>query len=179
MANRTRSAIVVGFLVPALACTAVTGLGKSYQYIEDGGTGGGDASNADSAGGSDGAKGEAATGIMCPALISGAYTLNDSGDCGAFDKNVRECVTTTTSVVSGNCGLQFASLGLGMAVKGALEAQPDGTTFRNGTVVVGGISHMYCVGTWDGARTLTLTCPSETGGNTCVVTMTRTVLGCM
>jgi hypothetical protein len=169
MANRRRSALVVGFLVPALACTAVTGLGKSYQYLDDAAPGTGDASTTDSAQGGDAATADTSMGIMCPTLIGGAYSMSNSGDCGSFDKNAKECVSTTTSVVSGNCALQFASPG--MAINGTLDAQSD-TSFRNGALVIGGVRHVGCVATWVVPATLTVACPSA-GGNACTVTLTR------
>lgn len=160
---------MVGFLVPALACTAVTGLGKSYQFVDDAAPGAPDA-----AAGGDGAKGDTATGVMCPPLIAGAYSMNDTGDCGGFDKSAKECISTTTSV-NGNCALQFTSPGTG--VNGKLEAQADGS-FRTGVLVVGDIHHAECVATWALPATLTLACPSA-GGNTCTVTMTRTLPMCL
>ncbi|MEO6419428.1 MAG: hypothetical protein ABIP39_08490, partial [Polyangiaceae bacterium] len=66
MANRTRVALAITLLAPALACTAVTGLGKTYDFTDDGGTT--DASS-DAAEGRDGAKADGAMGNQCPSLI--------------------------------------------------------------------------------------------------------------
>jgi hypothetical protein len=174
MANRRRSALVVGFLVPALACTAVTGLGKSYQYLDDAAPGSGDASTADSVERGDASSADTSPGIMCPILIGGAYSMSNSGDCGSFEKSAKECVSTTTGAVSGNCALQFAYPGMG--INGTLDAQADGG-FRNGALMIGGVRHVGCVATWTAPATLTVACPSG-GGNACTVTMTRLVASC-
>jgi hypothetical protein len=171
MANRNGLALMISLIVPAVACTAVTGLGKSYEF-GDGGETAGDASTTDAPSSADGAKSDGSvTGTQCPSLIAGAYTMTQSGDCGnVFDKNAKECVSTTTTV-SDVCALQFVSSSVG--VNGTLDAQHDGT-FRSGQITVGSTRHINCSATWQ-PPALTLTCPADIGTGVCTITMTRAV----
>ncbi len=173
MGNRRGLALVLGLIVPSLACTAVTGLGKSYEFSDDASSSTvGDAS-LDS---SDAARD---TGVDAPATtcpnITGSFAMDEGGsDCQDFNKGAKQCIRAVPGV---SCSVKFVSaLPVGsLGVNGNADVQPDGT-FKNATLTLGSKVRTGCTGIWtEASGILVVNCGGFGTTQSCTVTMNRSV----
>lgn len=163
--------MVLGLIAPSLACTAVTGLGKSYEFSDDAAAVAADAS-------SDSANTTRDTGVAdapaatCP-NVSGSYTMDESGsDCQDFNKGAKQCIRVTAGMP---CSAKFTSaLPVGsIGVNGTADIQPDGT-FKDATLILGTKMRSGCTGIWtEASGILVVNCGGFGTSQSCTVTMAR------
>jgi hypothetical protein len=111
----------------------------------------------------------------CPTVF-GRYTINQQGDCGDLNDKAPECAMMTT----GACFVHLVSAPLNMtgAVNGGITI--DSAGHFSGQLILGTTTFPNCMGTFDATKNqLDITCqPLQTGGNACMLTLTRAANQC-
>ena len=110
----------------------------------------------------------------CPTIF-GRYSIQQSGDCGDLNDKAPECAMMTT----GACFVHMVSAPLNQtgAVNGGITL--DSAGHFSGQLILGTQTYPNCMGTFDATNNqLHITCEPVGGGNTCMLTLTRTATMC-